>query len=313
MRATASRGHWRRRGVHKLDLPYKKADSGATADVTAYGTDHTENSEVDRGDALCSASAESSDPALTAERTTWPTSSDRRHPRNVQADPREFRSQALGLIWDSRCLPDNKNPRFTGVLGADDGTRTHDLLHGKRVVGSGSHLRNASVHAGWRPDRHPLGLGAIAADSRQFNGFWAQEPRLCPMGKVSSNRLGKSVLAPRRVMVVRVPYGLPGPHAHDHESLAHAGLSAWIGRLRPTGRSCRTEHEPPTLGMVPSPLEPAFCPGVCACGDGASATRGSVAVLRHLAAENDAVELRHEVPDVLPDEAHLASISPDCR
>jgi Integrase core domain len=26
----------------------------------------------------------------------------------------------------------NTNHRFTGVLGADDGTRTHDLLHGKR-------------------------------------------------------------------------------------------------------------------------------------------------------------------------------------
>jgi hypothetical protein len=25
----------------------------------------------------------------------------------------------------------NENPRFTGVSGADDGTRTHDLLHGK--------------------------------------------------------------------------------------------------------------------------------------------------------------------------------------
>ena len=25
----------------------------------------------------------------------------------------------------------NKNPRFTGALEADDGTRTHDLLHGK--------------------------------------------------------------------------------------------------------------------------------------------------------------------------------------
>ena len=37
--------------------------------------------------------------------------------------------------WDSSgthvaSLP-NKNPRFTGVLGADDGARTHDLLHGK--------------------------------------------------------------------------------------------------------------------------------------------------------------------------------------
>jgi len=30
------------RGVHKLDLPCKDADSAATADVTAYGTDHAE-------------------------------------------------------------------------------------------------------------------------------------------------------------------------------------------------------------------------------------------------------------------------------
>jgi hypothetical protein len=27
-----------------------------------------------------------------------------------------------------------QNPRFTGVLGADDGTRTHDLLHGKQTL-----------------------------------------------------------------------------------------------------------------------------------------------------------------------------------
>src|SRR6266540_951864 len=30
------------RGVHKLDLPCKEADSAATADVTAYGTDDAE-------------------------------------------------------------------------------------------------------------------------------------------------------------------------------------------------------------------------------------------------------------------------------
>ena len=30
------------RGVHKLDRPCKDADSAATADVTAYGTDHAE-------------------------------------------------------------------------------------------------------------------------------------------------------------------------------------------------------------------------------------------------------------------------------
>jgi hypothetical protein len=30
------------RGVHKLDLPCKNADSAATGDVTAYGTDQAE-------------------------------------------------------------------------------------------------------------------------------------------------------------------------------------------------------------------------------------------------------------------------------
>ncbi len=34
----------------------------------------------------------------------------------------------LGLMLS---IKRNKNPRFTGVLGADDGIRTHDLLHGK--------------------------------------------------------------------------------------------------------------------------------------------------------------------------------------
>jgi hypothetical protein len=38
-------------------------------------------------------------------------------------------------LWDSSgthvVSKRNKNPRFTGVLEADDGTRTYDLLHGK--------------------------------------------------------------------------------------------------------------------------------------------------------------------------------------
>jgi hypothetical protein len=41
-------------------------------------------------------------------------------------------------LWDSSgthvVCTSNKNPRFTGVLGADDGTRTHDLLHGKQTL-----------------------------------------------------------------------------------------------------------------------------------------------------------------------------------
>jgi hypothetical protein len=34
------------------------------------------------------------------------------------------------------CFSDDDTCPFAGYLGADDGTRTHDLLHGKRVVGS---------------------------------------------------------------------------------------------------------------------------------------------------------------------------------
>jgi hypothetical protein len=44
-------------------------------------------------------------------------------------------------LWDSSgthvaSFP-NKNHRFTGILGADDGTRTHDLLHGKQKAAVG--------------------------------------------------------------------------------------------------------------------------------------------------------------------------------
>src|SRR5205807_9974770 len=41
-------------------------------------------------------------------------------------------------------LLENKNLRFTEVLRADDGTRTHDLLHGKRVVHSGRRAPEAA-------------------------------------------------------------------------------------------------------------------------------------------------------------------------
>jgi hypothetical protein len=45
---------------------------------------------------------------------------------------REFRRAFLGLIRDSRCLSEkHKTPDLRRFLGADDGTRTHDLLHGK--------------------------------------------------------------------------------------------------------------------------------------------------------------------------------------
>src|SRR3954447_10153727 len=41
-------------------------------------------------------------------------------------------------FWDSSgthaAFQKNRNPRFTGALEADDGTRTHDLLHGKQTL-----------------------------------------------------------------------------------------------------------------------------------------------------------------------------------
>jgi hypothetical protein len=48
----------------------------------------------------------------------------------------QFGGRGWGRIGDSRCLFENTNPRFTGALRADDGTRTHDLLHGnqKRAI-----------------------------------------------------------------------------------------------------------------------------------------------------------------------------------
>ncbi len=55
--------------------------------------------------------------------------------RDVVLMKRRARRSLEASLWDSSgthvaSFP-NKNPRFTGVLGADDGTRTHDLLHGK--------------------------------------------------------------------------------------------------------------------------------------------------------------------------------------
>ena len=55
-----------------------------------------------------------------------------RHDRSTDGDgERGF----VPTGWDSTgthvVSNKNENPRFTGALGADDGTRTHDLLHGK--------------------------------------------------------------------------------------------------------------------------------------------------------------------------------------
>jgi hypothetical protein len=42
--------------------------------------------------------------------------------------------EKMGRKRASLSVLEKQNPRFTGVLEADDGTRTHDLLHGKQTL-----------------------------------------------------------------------------------------------------------------------------------------------------------------------------------
>jgi hypothetical protein len=74
----------------------------------------------------------------------------------------------------------SKNPRFTGVLRADDGTRTHDLLHGKRVVGSVVLRRNPFVHARLRLSVRFGSAAQMFAVSRRFVGVRAAKAACCP-------------------------------------------------------------------------------------------------------------------------------------
>src|SRR5262249_1435974 len=84
-----------------------------------------------------------------------------------------------------------KEAPFPGLSGADDGTRTHDLLHGKRVV-SGAKTR---LKFAWLSERGRFGvlspLSAVQSSLQGFLGVWAarsvdrpnsggtQVPRLC--------------------------------------------------------------------------------------------------------------------------------------
>ena len=61
-----------------------------------------------------------------------------------------------------------RKPRISRAFSeADDGTRTHDLLHGKRVVGSGTRVANA-YPCGVARLRHPA---RRSADTRRFQGI----------------------------------------------------------------------------------------------------------------------------------------------
>jgi hypothetical protein len=69
--------------------------------------------------------------------------------------------------WDSSGTPvapfQNENPRFTGVLEADEGTRTLDLLHGKYA--------GAVPESAKRPPLSQSGFPSVPAEAHRFRQF----------------------------------------------------------------------------------------------------------------------------------------------
>jgi len=74
-----------------------------------------------------------------------------------------------------------RKPRLRGASReADEGTRTLDLLHGKRVVGSVVLRRNPFVHARLRPSVRFGSAAQMFAVSRRFVGVRAAKAACCP-------------------------------------------------------------------------------------------------------------------------------------
>src|SRR5262249_61475891 len=92
------------------------------------------------------------------------------------------------------------------------GTRTHDLLHGNRVVGS-VHLscfdRMVTRNLALRRVSH---LRLTEAISRRFRRVWAANAACCP------NAVGQP--APRRSFIAGARYGPISDRSVDVESLA---------------------------------------------------------------------------------------------
>jgi len=143
---------------------------------------------------------------------------------------RRDRRSLESTLWDSFgthvVYSQNENPRFPGVLGADDGTRTHDLLHGKEwrafapvrvsspkpVIFRGLRLRQANAS---EPERTP---SAATADI-VIDATCGVQARPCGVKKLGSDfRLGswlvRFVDAARLTIVGNCPrgpgLGLPG-------------------------------------------------------------------------------------------------------
>jgi hypothetical protein len=84
---------------------------------------------------------------------------------------------------------DNKGRLSGAFVRADDGTRTHDLLHGKRVVDSGQRAPETARLSRIASFCARCMLRAIPAICGRFSWVWALERLLCPM---SLSRIGPS-------------------------------------------------------------------------------------------------------------------------
>jgi hypothetical protein len=98
------------------------------------------------------------------------------HRNPVQHSSRQADSSMLVLTEATK-------PRLSGAVvseRADDGTRTHDLLHGKRVVGDAMRTTETRWSSGIRRSSHSGRPPPFPAFSRRFTGIWAYDTIVVP-------------------------------------------------------------------------------------------------------------------------------------
>src|SRR5262249_27571022 len=86
----------------------------------------------------------------------------------------------------------NKNPRFTGVFRADDGARTHDLLHGNHARSTEDGLTTA-----WLSQIHSLALGWIELNQAISGESWGESFGRRPLDFQGSTNCTMSLSARR--------------------------------------------------------------------------------------------------------------------
>ncbi len=128
----------------------------------------------------------------------------------------QFRVQPLGPIGDPCCPSSNKNPRFTGVLRADERARTVDLLHGKQTLYQLSYIREGAEYSGGYAPSFSRRSGTTSSGS----GY---RPSM-DFVKTSSPSTWTSKMPPSPVTTSTVPIEL------SHSSRIRAARPAAFGR-----------------------------------------------------------------------------------